>query len=83
MFNIGGIEKHLLRSAFDGTNLLPSNILWRHKEAFSDGVTSVKKSLFQIIHEIVDESILDEDLEKAKVKYLHCTPKTKEALHYR
>ncbi|XP_076231024.1 asparagine synthetase [Calliopsis andreniformis] len=79
----GGIEKHLLRSAFNDTNLLPSNILWRHKEAFSDGVTSVKKSLFQIIHEIVDESISDEELEKAQIKYTHCTAKTKEALYYR
>ena len=79
----GGIEKYLLRSAFDGTNLLPSNILWRHKEAFSDGVTSVKKSLFQIIHDVVGNSISDEDLEKAQLKYPHCTPKTKEALYYR
>lgn len=28
------IEKHLLRSAFDGTGLLPNEVLWRHKEAF-------------------------------------------------
>lgn len=79
----GGIEKHLLRSAFNETNLLPPNILWRHKEAFSDGVTSVKKSLFQIIHDIVDARISDEELAKAYTKYPHCTPKTKEALYYR
>ncbi|XP_053975496.1 asparagine synthetase [glutamine-hydrolyzing] [Hylaeus volcanicus] len=79
----GGIEKYLLRSAFNDTNLLPSNILWRHKEAFSDGVTSVKKSLFQIIHEIVDNHVSDEDLKNAHLKYPHCTPKTKEALYYR
>jgi hypothetical protein len=30
----GGVEKHLLRSAFDSTDLLPKSILWRHKEAF-------------------------------------------------
>lgn len=29
-----GVEKYLIRSAFDGTDLLPHNILWRHKEAF-------------------------------------------------
>lgn len=29
-----GIEKYLLRSAFEGTNVLPHKILWRHKEAF-------------------------------------------------
>ncbi|XP_078052229.1 asparagine synthetase [Augochlora pura] len=79
----GGIEKHLLRSAFDDTNLLPSNILWRHKEAFSDGVTSIKKSLFQIIHEIIKDRVTDENLKVAHVKYPHCTPKTKEALYYR
>nr|XP_003706652.1 PREDICTED: asparagine synthetase [glutamine-hydrolyzing] [Megachile rotundata] len=79
----GGIEKHLLRSAFEGTNLLPSNILWRHKEAFSDGVTSVKKCLFQIINDIVNDRVSNEDLEKAYMTYPHCTPKTKEAFYYR
>ncbi|XP_016845558.1 asparagine synthetase [glutamine-hydrolyzing] [Nasonia vitripennis] len=78
-----GVEKHLLRSAFDGTGLLPANILWRGKEAFSDGVTSVKKSLFQIIDEIVQERVQDEDLQAAYEKYPHCTPKTKEAYYYR
>lgn len=28
------IEKYLLRSAFDKDDLLPHDILWRHKEAF-------------------------------------------------
>lgn len=79
----GGIEKHLLRSAFDGTGLLPDNILWRHKEAFSDGVASVKKSLFQIIQEIVEDRVSSEDLENSYVKYPHCTPRTKEAYYYR
>ncbi|KAK9303133.1 hypothetical protein QLX08_005087 [Tetragonisca angustula] len=79
----GGTEKYLLRSAFDNTNLLPSNILWRHKEAFSDGVTSIKKSLFHIIHDIVDAHVSNEELEKAYLKFPHCPPKTKEALYYR
>lgn len=78
-----GIEKHLLRSAFDGTDLLPNNILWRHKEAFSDGVASIKKSLFQIIQEIIEDRISNEDLEDAYIKYPHCTPRTKEAYYYR
>lgn len=79
----GGIEKYLLRAAFDGTDILPSKILWRHKEAFSDGVTSIKKSLFQIIQDIVEDKVQDEDLAKAHIKYPHCTPKTKEAIYYR
>ncbi|XP_014231151.1 asparagine synthetase [glutamine-hydrolyzing] [Trichogramma pretiosum] len=78
-----GVEKHLLRSSFDDKSLLPSNILWRAKEAFSDGVTSVKKSLFDIINDIVQERVNDEDLEKAAETYPHCTPKTKEAYYYR
>ncbi|XP_012270923.1 asparagine synthetase [glutamine-hydrolyzing] isoform X2 [Orussus abietinus] len=78
-----GVEKHLLRSAFEGTGLLPENILWRHKEAFSDGVACIKKSLFQVIQEIVEDRVQDEELEKAKTIYPHCTPKTKEALYYR
>lgn len=80
---IDGIEKHLLRSSFDETDLLPKNILWRHKEAFSDGVASIKKSLFQIIQEIVEDRVHHQDLEEAHIRYPHCTPKTKEALYYR
>ncbi|XP_046594037.1 asparagine synthetase [glutamine-hydrolyzing] isoform X2 [Neodiprion lecontei] len=79
----GGVEKYLLRTAFDNMNLLPKNILWRHKEAFSDGVASIKKSLFQVIQEIVEKRVTDNELEEAKVIYPHCTPKTKEALYYR
>lgn len=77
------MEKHLLRSAFEDSKILPNNILWRHKEAFSDGVASIKKSLFQIIQEIVEDRVTNEELEQAGDKYLHCTPKTKEALYYR
>lgn len=46
-----GIEKWWLRKAFDGLNLLPSEVLWRKKEAFSDGVSSQEKSWFEIIQE--------------------------------
>lgn len=38
------IEKYLLRYAFKYDNLLPSNVLWRKKEAFSDGVSAVENS---------------------------------------
>ena len=39
-----GMEKWLLRKAFEGTGLLPDEVLWRRKEAFSDGVTNVQSS---------------------------------------
>ena len=35
-------EKYILRSSFS-TDLLPSQILWRKKEAFSDGVSSIEE----------------------------------------
>jgi asparagine synthetase B (glutamine-hydrolysing) len=42
-----GIEKWWLRKAFDGTDILPECVLWRKKEAFSDGISSKEKSWFQ------------------------------------
>jgi asparagine synthase (glutamine-hydrolysing) len=51
------IEKYLLRKAFcedmykntAGKPLLPSDIIWRRKEAFSDGVSKQSRSLYEII----------------------------------
>lgn len=78
-----GIEKHLLRSAFMKSNLLPKNILWRHKEAFSDGITSTKKTIIEIIEQIVSKHVDDNELQESIAVYPHCTPLTKEALYYR
>lgn len=52
-----GIEKWWLRKAFDDMDLLPNQILWRKKEAFSDGVSSNEKSWFKIIQDRVDKLI--------------------------
>ena len=57
--NLGNIEKYLLRSCFSIKNfknfnekqILPDEILWRKKEAFSDGVSSHGRSLYQILQE--------------------------------
>ena len=35
----GVMEKTVLRSAFSGSGLLPESVLWRRKEAFSDGMS--------------------------------------------
>jgi asparagine synthase (glutamine-hydrolysing) len=45
------MEKYILRKAFEG--YLPDEILFRKKEAFSDGVSSTTRSWFQIIQEYV------------------------------
>lgn len=52
-----GIEKHLLRSAFSGAGLLPDEILWRPKEAFSDGVSSVSKSWYEVLQDHIDQQV--------------------------
>lgn len=73
------IEKWILRKAFENTGLLPEAVLWRRKEAFSDGVSSVGKSWYSEIHDKVtinNNNLLDG-------KYTHLTPKTPEAIYYR
>jgi len=77
------IEKYMLRSAFENDNLLPNKVLWRSKEAFSDGVTSETRSWHKIIQEYVDTQISDEYFEENKDKYTHNTPVLKESFYYR
>jgi len=77
------LEKHLLRQAFDGVDLLPDNILWRRKCAFSDGVSNAKKSWHTIIQNFVDDIISDEEFENESAKISHCQPVLKESYYYR
>lgn len=79
----GLMEKWILRRAFDDGQLLPSEVLWRRKEAFSDGVSSQEKSWYQIIQERVLTIVPEDWAERAAVKYTHCTPKTPEQYFYR
>ena len=61
------IEKYLLRVSFSplyyknskGTALLPNEILWRKKEAFSDGVSKKTRSLYEIIQEFTNQKVDD------------------------
>jgi len=71
MKNNNVTEKYILRRAFDNKELiesekpLPIEILWRKKEAFSDGVSSKGRSLFQILQEkIADKMNADENTTK-------------------
>jgi len=84
-------EKYLLRSAFIFENystvsdkaLLPESILWRQKEAFSDGVSGQSRSLFQIIQEHVDGLIEDTEFDECAPNFTHNRPTTKEQYYYR
>ncbi|TRY59509.1 hypothetical protein DNTS_014846 [Danionella cerebrum] len=78
-----GVEKHLLREAFNGLNLIPDEILWRRKEAFSDGLTSVKKSWYTSLQEHVEVEVNDSHLENAQKLYPFNPPLTKEGYFLR
>jgi asparagine synthase (glutamine-hydrolysing) len=76
-------EKYLLRKSFEKTKHLPECVLWRKKEAFSDGVSSESKSWYQIIQDQIEEKMSDEYFEEAKKKYEgFVVPHTKEALYF-
>ena len=79
-----GMEKWWLRQAFAGTGLLLDDVLWRKKEAFSDGVSSAETgSWFQIIQSWIEDKVTDEEMRDAAAVYPYCTPCTKEAYYYR
>lgn len=77
------IEKLLLRSSFEEDNLLPDEILWRHKEAFSDAVSSTKTSWYVELNKYINTVISDEKFSEEVNKFEFNKPETKEALYYR
>ena len=61
------IEKWWLRKAFDSTNLLPNEVLWRKKEAFSDGVSDKEKSWFEIIQDYIKTQVSDDEYKNKRI----------------
>jgi asparagine synthase (glutamine-hydrolysing) len=80
---VEGKEKWLLRESFRESCLLPLEVLYRPKEAFSDGCSSSRRSWSQIIKEHVETLYTDEELVSRQAKYTHLQPHTKEALYFR
>lgn len=88
------MEKFLLRLAFsyeynENTHLLPEKVLWRTKEAFSDGVSGQNKSLYTIIQEHIDTKVDNfknlKDKYHANLEKINCinAPTTSEQIYYR
>jgi asparagine synthase (glutamine-hydrolysing) len=77
------VEKWILRRAFDDGTTLPHKVLWRRKEAFSDGVSSQEKSWYQEIQERVLPFMPEDWYEKAQRQYEHLAPQTPEQYYYR
>ena len=87
--NPGQCEKFLLRKAFseyknvENLFLLPDEILWRKKEAFSDGVSGLKRSLYEILQEKISDLGID-NTDYTTFKYhMYNEIKTKEHYYYR
>lgn len=81
-------EKLLLRAAFQTRmpDLLPRSVLWRGKEAFSDGVSGTGKSWFEVIrdrlyglaipfrkYDSVDEHMIADTKEKMYYRSIFCS----------
>lgn len=77
------IEKYMLRAAFANDQLLPDEVLWRKKEAFSDGVSHPERSWHMVLQQYIDKQVSDEEYMKNKDTYEHNRPHTKEAYYYR
>jgi asparagine synthase (glutamine-hydrolysing) len=71
------IEKKILRDSF--IEFLPRDVLYRKKEAFSDGVSGNDRSWYQVIAEKLKK--IDIPIFEYNEEYL--SPKTKEQMYYR
>lgn len=77
------LEKWLLRESFNVDDYLPQEVLFRKKEAFSDGVSSLKKSWYQIVQEYANEKYTDEYFASEQDRIGFNKPPSKEALYFR
>ena len=80
-FSENHIEKYLFRKAFE--DILPKELAWRVKTAFSDGISNSEKPWYEIIKEYMNTKYTDEEYNDKILKYKHNTPYDKESLYYR
>ncbi len=85
------MEKQLIRDAYayvvkknseystEGIPFLPNEVLYRVKEAFSDGVSTTEKSWYKTVQDYIQQNMtVDRNIE-----YNHMPPTTDETLYYR
>ena len=78
-------EKYLLRKTFENMNLLPNDVLFRTKEAFSDGVSAPNKSWYQVIQDYIDNNEETKKIVEQSFEYEinNNKPITNEQIYYR
>jgi len=97
--DVSYIEKTALRAAFDELDpanaFLPSDALWRRKEAFSDGVSAQvesgsgldnalpQRTWIDMIRDYVNTKVSNEEYLAERHKFRHNTPYDKESYYYR
>ena len=74
----GHIEKWILRKAFE--DMLPSEIVWRQKEQFSDGVGY---NWIDTLKQLTAEAVSDREMEHAAERFPINPPRNKEEYYYR
>lgn len=79
------MEKSILRTAFAHTGLLPDKVLWRRKEAFSDGISRAERSWFEMARAEGERRATADgsDWRTAAAGFTDNPPPTAEALWYR
>lgn len=78
--NTYDMGKYLLRKAFADDHILPDDILWRQKAAFSD---AVGHSMVDDLKDYAESLYSDEAFAEGCAKYEFAKPFTKESLLYR
>ena len=78
--NNHNMGKYLIRKAFADDHILPDEILWRQKAAFSD---AVGHSMVDDLKAYAEKTYTDQEFEEKAAKYDYCRPFTKESLLYR
>jgi asparagine synthase (glutamine-hydrolysing) len=77
------VEKAILREAFADDDYLPTEVLWRKKEAFSDGVSSTEDSWYKRCTDAARAAGVTQDRVHEMTRDWHNPPRTEEAYHYR
>ena len=78
--NSYSMGKYLLRRAFEADHILPDEILWRQKAAFSD---AVGHSMVDDLKAYAEALYTDTEFENKRMRYDFARPFTKESLLYR
>lgn len=73
-------EKFIVRKAFSDDYCLPSSIIWRQKEQFSDGVGY---AWIDQLRAEAERCVSDQEFAQATTLFPYNTPDTKEAFFYR